>query len=211
MKLEDVYVFRMTHIGNISHILQYGITHRTSLNANPDYISIGDDSLINKRANAEVVISETYNKIILGNFIPFYFWVRMPMLYIIQNGFHEVARRRPEEIIYLVCSAVELSNNYNEIYFSDGHAVDRFSSVYDKTKLTDVLNLLDWNAIKSRTWSGIEDTDLKRRKEAEFLVKDDISPQFIKYYACYDDITKRKLMYLGVEEAKIKIIPKGYY
>lgn len=32
----------MTHIVNVQHILKNGITHTNSLNANPDYITIGD-------------------------------------------------------------------------------------------------------------------------------------------------------------------------
>jgi hypothetical protein len=45
-KLRKVYLFRMTHIENISHILKCGITHQTSENNNPDYIPIGDGGLI---------------------------------------------------------------------------------------------------------------------------------------------------------------------
>lgn len=41
----------MTHIDNVPHILRYGITHRLSLNANQNYIPIGDSSIINKRNN----------------------------------------------------------------------------------------------------------------------------------------------------------------
>ena len=39
--LSKIYLFRMTHIENILHILQHGITHVSSLNANATYVSIG--------------------------------------------------------------------------------------------------------------------------------------------------------------------------
>lgn len=35
---EDIELFRMTHIENISHILKYGITHKNSKQANPKQI-----------------------------------------------------------------------------------------------------------------------------------------------------------------------------
>ena len=43
------YIYRMTHIDNIPHILQYGITHKSSPNSNPCYKTIGDIDIINKR------------------------------------------------------------------------------------------------------------------------------------------------------------------
>lgn len=45
-QLENIELFRMTHIDNIPHILKYDITHKSSKNANPVYITIGDKSLI---------------------------------------------------------------------------------------------------------------------------------------------------------------------
>ncbi|MFK8301786.1 DUF4433 domain-containing protein [Capnocytophaga stomatis] len=211
------YVFRMTHIDNIPHILQNGITHRNSPNANPNYTVIGDISLIGVRANKIIPVSNGMSgyryveNICLGDFIPFYFWWRMPMLYIIQNGFN-VVKRNPEEIVYLVCAVNELANQFLEIYFSDGHTVDSFSSVFDKTKLNDLPILLDDKAIKSKYWKGADiDTDLKRRKEAEFLVEGDISPELIKYYICYNEGAKQNLLGFGIDENKIKIVPQAYY
>jgi hypothetical protein len=45
--LDKTYLYRMTHIENIPHILQYGITHSSSRNSNPNFKPIGDVSLIN--------------------------------------------------------------------------------------------------------------------------------------------------------------------
>ncbi len=39
-----IYLFRMTHIENISHIQNFGITHRNSKNSNPNFMPIGDGS-----------------------------------------------------------------------------------------------------------------------------------------------------------------------
>lgn len=74
----------MTHIENIPHILKYGLTHRSSGNADPHYHSIGDASLIDYRSSKMVDVGGIM--IALGDYIPFYFGVRMPMLYVIQHG-----------------------------------------------------------------------------------------------------------------------------
>ncbi len=45
--LNKIYLFRTTHIENVPHILQSGLTHFMSPNRNQAYIPIGDSRLIN--------------------------------------------------------------------------------------------------------------------------------------------------------------------
>ena len=203
----------MTHIANIPHILQYGITHRNSPNANPNYVPIGDSSLINFRATKCVAINNCNIKIILGDFIPFYFGIRMPMLYVMQHGWNFVAKpSNPEEIIYIVISLSKIIDNDFEFYFSDGHATDFLTTFYSKNDIKQLPAIIDWKAITAKYWSGdgIE-TDIKRRKQAEFIVKQDIPSDFIIGFGCYNEIAKFRLMSIGIKENSIKIIPQAYY
>lgn len=64
MELEQIKIYRMTHIENIPHILKFGITHKNSPNANPNFIAIGDLSLIDNRNAKEVRIDN-------GDFLDF--------------------------------------------------------------------------------------------------------------------------------------------
>jgi hypothetical protein len=89
--LNKIYLFRMTHVENIPHILQHGITHVDSVNQNQQYAPIGDSGLINTRHR---FVLPNGNK--LGDYIPFYFGYRMPMLYVIQKGFNGVTLTAPE-------------------------------------------------------------------------------------------------------------------
>lgn len=99
------------------------------------------------------------------------------MLYKIQKEY-EI---NPEEIVYLVCAVNQLGQN--EFYFSDGHLNNKLSKLYDKIQMQKLLNILDWGAIKAKYWnSNNDDTDIKRKKEAEFLVKNDISPSEYYYF-----------------------------
>src|SRR5690554_6203453 len=113
------YLYRMIHIENIQHVLQYGITHRNSPNANKNFVPIGDNSLISRR-NTRVV----NNGKLLGNYIPFYFGTRSPMLYVIQRGYNGVNRTVPENIVYCVTSVAEIINSQIDFLFTDGHAID---------------------------------------------------------------------------------------
>lgn len=209
--LDTIFLYRMTHIDNVPHILTHGIVHESSPDANAAFVSIGDSSLINHRKD-RIVATVGGSEIRLGDFIPFYFGVRMPMLYIIQHGFNSVQARRPEEIIYVVLPLTALSSTGNELYFSDGHATDGLTQFYEAEHLSRLPELLHWDAIKSRLWSGADvPTDTKRRKQAELLIKGDISPALIHGFLCYDDSAKRRLVGMGISECMIKVFPKAYY
>lgn len=218
MSKVNTAVYRMTHIENIQHILEFGITQKKSVNSNPNFVKIGDLSLIDNRDNKIVIVDNgnflnlNSKSIKLGDFIPFYFGIKMPMLYIMQIGGNFVEKAtKPEDIIYLVSSIDKIIKAGLDFYFSDGHGTNNYTSFYEKSKI-DILNeIIDWNSIKAQYWAGNENLDIKRKKQAEFLVSDDLNQNLIIGFGCYNEIAKNRLLEMGVEESKIKVIPIGYF
>jgi hypothetical protein len=217
MNLSQIHIYRLTHIENIPHILKNGITHKNSPNAKPDYVTIGDVDLIETRAAKQVNISngarfQSHGKITLGDFIPFYFGVRMPMLYVVQHGGNYVERATPkEDIVYLVCRLTDLIDSKATYYFSDGHATDAFTLFYDKSRIAELPTIIDWVAVKSVYWGGEENLETKRKKQAEFLVAGDIAPQNLCGFVCYNGVVKQRLIEMGVDSRKVKVYPSAYY
>jgi len=115
-ELSKIYLYRMTHIENLPHIIEHGITHINSSNANKNYTPIGDSSLINTRNNIEL-----NNKKRLGEYIPFYFGTRTPMLFVVQKGFNGVNAIAPEKIVYCVTSVKKMIELPIDYIFTDGH------------------------------------------------------------------------------------------
>lgn len=151
--------------------------------------------MIEKREKTEVKITNgqdnaTYS-ITLGDFIPFYFGVKMPMLYAIQYGVNLAEKVHASEIIYLVCSVKKILNLQVEYYFSDGHAINVLTSFYDYNCINQIDTILDWEAIHANYWGGEENLDLKRKKQAEFLIKNDLPKEVIIKYICYDEKSKK--------------------
>lgn len=208
----DICLYRMTHIENIPHILKYGIVHNNSQNRNPQFVSIGDKSLITFRQTKQVSV---YNDgvITLGDYIPFYFGVKMPMLYVIQHGGNYVEQARdPDSIIYIVVSLQKIIKLKYIFYFSDGHATDNITTIYQSNKVSQIPNIIDWSAVTAKQWSGnIIDRDIKRRKQAECLIKNDINPNAIVGFVCYSQVSKNRLIEMSIKPDKIKIYPKAYY
>ncbi len=201
-----IYLHRMTHIENVPHILRYGITHSTSPNANPAFVPIGDGSLIATRSQFKLNNGKR-----LGAYIPFYFSSRMPMLYVIQKGYNFVKATPAEDIVYCITSVKKIQDQNLEYIFTDGHAVDIFSTQYGPADIGNIEDLLDWKAIRAKYWKDENDLDLKRRKEAEFLVLGDVPPSAVLGYVVYNESAKQRLLAFGIKEVKIHINSQAYF
>jgi hypothetical protein len=150
--------------------------------------------------------------ITLGNFIPFYFGIKMPMLYVIQTGGNFVKKATPpEDIIYITCKIIDIISSEMLYYFSDGHATDRFTTFYDQSQIASLPNIIDWIAIKAQYWGGNENLDLKRKKQAEFLAGSDVGPEYLSDFGCYNAVAKDNLISIGIDDHKIKVVPGAYY
>lgn len=196
----------MTHIKNVPHILQYGITHKNSTNASANFTPIGDNSLIDYRSNFVLDNGKE-----LGDYIPFYFGVRMPMLYVIQKGFNGVPVQNAENIVYCVTSVKNISTLSNNIIFTDGHATDTFSKQYTQKDIPNLTNLIDWDAVQTANWKKEADLDIKRRMQAEFLIDVDIPFNAILGFVVYNKTAEKKLLSYGITAKQIKIKTNFYF
>ncbi|SEA54370.1 protein of unknown function [Arachidicoccus rhizosphaerae] len=135
----------------------------------------------------------------------------MPMLYVIQHGGNFVPNAvNPENIVYLACSVVQVASIGKTFYFSDGHGTDRFTRFYDYSKLPQLPDIIDWEAITKQYW-GTANLDVKRKKQAEFIIEGDIPPHLIIGFGCFNKDARNRLIDMGVLGTKIKIIPNAYY
>lgn len=203
------FIYRMTHIENIPHILQHGITSHLSPNKNPHYKNIGDQTLISARGSMTV---EVEGRLVnLTNYTPFYFGTKMPMLYVIQNGYNNVEKVAPEEIIYMACSLQDVLSLGVDYIFSDGHAKDAFTQFFSKNDIDRIDNIIEINTVKNNHWGGEENLEIKRKKQAEFLVKEDIPSSCIKMYGCYNEVAKNRLINMGIADTMIQVAPDAYF
>ncbi|HAQ65586.1 MAG TPA: DUF4433 domain-containing protein [Bacteroidales bacterium] len=204
--LSKTFLYRMTHIDNMPHILKHGITHVSSDHANMNYKAIGDDSIISTRDN---IVLPGGKK--LGAFIPFYFGARMPMLYIIQRGYNDVPVTPAKDIVYCISSVQKIVDHNLPFLFTDGHAVDGLSAFYEQKDLPNIDKILDKEAINAKYWRNDEDLDLKRRKEAEFLVEADIPVSAIIGWIVFSEEVKQHLFSMEISEKMIYVKPACYF
>lgn len=198
------YAFRLTHIDNIPYIERCGLVRADSPLRDPNYVSIGDRQVIGIRASRDV---KGYS---LNEYVPFYLGPRSPMLYVIQHGYNGVLRVDAEDIVYCVIRLDDLIHNNIDCIFTDGHALSAFTSFYPQSMLPRIDEIIKYDDVFSSQWNNEEDLDLKRRKEAELLVKQDLPAQFVRGYVVFNEKAKQRLISSGVVPDKIVVVP-GYY
>src|SRR5690606_735437 len=90
----------------------------------------------------------------LGEYIPFYFGTRTPMLYVVQKGFNMVTPTPASKIVYCVSSVQKIIDKQLDFVFTDGHAVDRFTSQYTMEDLPNIETIIDWKAVNEKYWKN---------------------------------------------------------
>ncbi len=111
----------------------------------------------------------------------------------------------------MACSLPRIIRSGIEFFFTDGHATDMLTSFYDKTRIGELVNIIDWDAVKSAYWGGTDNLNIKRKKQAEFLIHGDVNSDLILGFVCFNESAKAKLVSMGVADTKIKVIPSAYY
>lgn len=130
----------------------------------PDFVPIGFPTLVAYRNEREVPMTP-YGT--LADYIPFYFWYRSPMLYVIHKGNDpEVIKTPQEEIIYLVSSIEQLIQHQKSFVFSDRHAKFDYAHFYNNQR---DLSQLNWEIIKSENWGRQYGKERRELKQAECL------------------------------------------
>jgi hypothetical protein len=120
----------------------------------------------------------------VGDYVPFYFAPRSPMLFAISRGQIENFTEGQTPIVYL-CSSVEAVEKAGLSWvFTEGHADMRFTDFFDDLKY---LDKVDWSLMSKTYWHDTnEDPDRKRRRQAEFLVHDFFPWVLVSYVGVYD-------------------------
>lgn len=172
----------MTHIENLRIILRDGM-YAPNVRKYPEYINIGDETLIEQRREFQVPIAPGG---VLADYVPFYFGGHSPMLLNIKTGHRGIRLREQREIVF-VCTHIDIvTQACPEFCFTDGHAKDRLTSYFNN--LVD-LGKLDWRAVELTYWTSTEEEpDNMRRKQAEFLVKSHVPLSCLSGIIVLDDI-----------------------
>jgi len=202
-------IFRIVHVQNLPWILEHGLHCANSDEQDPNYVSIGNASLIDKRARRTVPILP---KGTLSDYVAFYFTPFSIMLYNIKTGYGGITRRENREIAIVVSSIHRLLELGLTFIFTNQHAYAVDTDFYD---CVDDLTQVDWPLLQSRDFKTSDaDPGKQLRYQAEALVHRHVPLAAILGIGCLNDTVKQDLdrrLNVDRERIAIKSTPQWFF
>ncbi len=202
-------IYHITHMRNLAGILEQGGLHCDRNAQQLKSVQIGHQHIKARRMARVVPLPPNGT---LGDYVPFYFAARSPMLYAIHNGAVVGYDGGQEPVVHLVSSAEDVSDSGLEWVFTEGHAEMAFSDFFGD--LGD-LDKVDWKVMGSRYWFDTnEDPDRKRRRQAEFLVHQFVPWKLVSYIGAYNAKIQKQVCQALKDQAhvpEIGVEPRWYY
>lgn len=159
---EDRLIYHITDVENLPGILAEGGLWSDKIMAERNPTIIGYDH-IKRRRLQEIPVPCVENRFV-GEFVPFYFCPRSPMLYTINMGNTGRPKGCQRTIIHLV-SKVRFALGLGVAWaVSDGNA-GTFHTTFESSP--EAIDALDWEAIEAKYWSA-----KRHQKQAELLIAD---------------------------------------
>lgn len=157
-------IYHFTHGRNLEAILAAGELRASVAAAN--VVDIADAKIKNSRKGRAVVCGPGGS---VGDYVPFYFAPRSPMLFRIQQGGVEGVASDPRGLVYFATSTERLDAAGLAWIFSDGNAAAAVTQFFDDSNLLG--EKVDWPLMAQQYWNNTdEDGDRVRRRGAECLV-----------------------------------------
>lgn len=186
---EKALIFRITHRANVPWILENGLHCQNAGVNDPNFISIGNPELIERRRNRHVDVPPGGT---LEDYIAFYFTPYSPMLYKIKTGHGGIRQRRNEEIVVLVSSLPALKQNDVSYVFTDRHAYLQTVSFFNVDD--DLEAAVDFPLLQRRDFSrDPEHPEKFDRYQAEALAHRFVPVDAIVGIGCYTSSIKDEL------------------
>jgi hypothetical protein len=173
-------IYHFTHGKNLEAILAAGELRPSATAEN--VVDIADAKIKNSRANRTVTCGPRGR---VGDYVPFYFAPRSPMLFRIQQGGVEGVDAGPRGLVYFATTTERLDTAGLAWVFTDGNAAAAVTQFFDITAL--VADKIDWPLMQATHWNNTtEDGDRVRRRGAECLVHGAVPLDVIEEIGVYD-------------------------
>jgi len=193
-------IFRIVHISNVPWILDHrGLHCHNSADRDPNYVNIGNPSLIDKRTRRYVPIPP-YGS--LSDYVPFYFTPFSIMMFNIKTGYGGITRRDNTDIVIFVSSAHRLEELGLPFLFTNQHAYAVDTEFYcDLHHLGEI----DWPLLQRRDFKTDDNDPGKQlRYQAEALIHRYVPIDAMLGIACVNDVIRKDLEAL-LEQRSIEL------
>ena len=201
---EQVLIYHITDVANLPGMIAEGGLNSDAVMAKRNPEIIGHNHIKRRRLNEIPVPCCKWRWV--GEFVPFYFCPRSPMLFAINKGNTGRPEGCQKSIVHLVSTMSAGIATGNAWAVSSGNAGARHTTYSAKL---DALDSLDWTAIRATQWQSVQ-----HQKAAEFLVADFFPWIAIQEIGCENSVTAdkvRKLLADATHQPAVAIKTNWYY
>jgi len=209
LNAQDARIFRITHRANVPWLLEHGLHCKNSATRYPNFVSIGNADLIQKRTHRDVPLAP-YGT--LADYVSFYFTPYSIMMYNIHTGYQGVTKWPNDQIVILACSIPRLMELKIPFVFYDGHAYMLESTPYNQ--VADLMNI-DWRILQTRDFGNDpDDPGKKGRYQAEALVYRHLPAAALLGIGCYNQEQAKEVARLVAAhelDLAVHTVPDWYF
>lgn len=178
-------LYHITHISNLQSIIKKGSlwAHARIKQRTINYKDVANQDVQSRREHTKIPVGAGGY---LHDYVPFYFAPRSSMLYVLKN--QQVPQ---DDIVYFMTNTETIQQHSLSYVFTDAHAIRRLTNFY--TDLED-LKQIDWDVMQASLWADTDDDpNRKARRQAEFLVHNEVPMSACLGFAVYSLQTKQKV------------------
>jgi hypothetical protein len=203
MRPEERLIYHITDIENLPAILAAGGLHSDAVMAQRDPTVIGYNH-IKLRRLTKIRVPSAGDRFV-GEFVPFYFCPRSPMLYAINLGNTGREPGCQRSILHLVSRVGHAINLNSPWAVSDGNA-GTFHTTFAST--LEAIDALDWKVIGATYWA-----ESRHQKQAEFLLADFFPWTGVHAIGCHNAETAAQVTALsaGQNHCPRVSVRRGWY
>lgn len=170
-------IYHITAIANLPEIVHRGRLYSDANLATVNHEVIGYNHIKQRRLSQYRV--PCHDGRFVGEFVPFYYCYRSPMLYVVNLGRSGKPAGCQKDIVHLVSTVGTAMKLGRPWAISDGNAGAAHSTF---SRDINSIHTLDWSAINATNWSGKQ-----HEKQAEFLVADEFPWDAVQQIGCFSE------------------------
>ncbi|NVF13473.1 type II toxin-antitoxin system toxin DNA ADP-ribosyl transferase DarT [Vreelandella maris] len=194
LNAEKALIWRITHRQNLPWILANGLHAGHGGRRAPEWVVIGNEELISRRAHRDVPLAPGG---VLNDYVPFYFTPFSPMMYNIHTGRGGVRSVANRDIVILVSSLHKIAELGLPFVFTDRHAYPVTAHYFNDL---DSLSAIDWPLLQQRNFQRDPDDPEKiERYQAEALIHQHVPIQALLGAICYTPQVQLELQQQAAE------------
>lgn len=200
-------IYHITHWENLAGMITAGRLWSDAQRRNRGFVcqNVGYNHIKDRRMRRPVTCHAGTT---LGEYVPFNFCPRSVMLYVLHRG-HQDYQGGQAPVVHLVSRVGMAIDAGQQWAFTDRHADLAYANYY--SDLADE-HQVDWGVMNQRMWGG--DTEVKERRQAEFLVFDWFPWEAVEEIAVIDATVQRQVQSVlraAPHRPAVQIRPNWYY